>query len=396
MPQPEPVVRTVTDAMRLGRHRVPVGHRVRRGDGGVRGRPVGLDGRRRRHPAGPRRDAGRGRAPAAGHRPGRRGRHQPAGVPTVRRVRRPRRPPAGERAARRRRPARPGSLDRAFAEATATGRRAAYLLCHPHNPTGTLHTRGRAAGGRRAGRPARRAGGRRRDPRPARARRRAAGSCPRRRRSPTRSPCTPRRRRSTWRACAPRSRYPDRRRWTTSPACPRSSPTASRTSARSPSRPPTARAAPGWTRCSTGSGTTSALVADLLAEHLPAAVWSPPEATYFAWIDLRALDAVRGGSGSGPARPAPRPSRAQPRTDVRRRGDRLRPPQPGRLDGDADGRRGPARSRPGGASQPIRDQDPPPEDSCRPPERADLSLRSPRKGPRLYNEVMGDRRGEVR
>ena len=42
------------------------------------------------------------------------------------------------------------------------------------------------------------------------------------------------------------------------------------------------------------------LVADLLGEHLPAAVWSPPEATYFAWLDLRALDAVR--EGADPAR----------------------------------------------------------------------------------------------
>ncbi|WP_109472573.1 MalY/PatB family protein [Ornithinimicrobium cavernae] len=31
-------------------------------------------------------------------------------------------------------------LARAFGEATAGGRRAAYLLCSPHNPTGTLHT----------------------------------------------------------------------------------------------------------------------------------------------------------------------------------------------------------------------------------------------------------------
>lgn len=31
-------------------------------------------------------------------------------------------------------------LDRAFGEATAGGKRAAYLLCSPHNPTGTLHT----------------------------------------------------------------------------------------------------------------------------------------------------------------------------------------------------------------------------------------------------------------
>jgi len=32
------------------------------------------------------------------------------------------------------------SLERSFETATAAGRRAAYLLCHPHNPTGTLHT----------------------------------------------------------------------------------------------------------------------------------------------------------------------------------------------------------------------------------------------------------------
>lgn len=31
-------------------------------------------------------------------------------------------------------------LDRAFVDATSGGRRAAYLLCSPHNPTGTVHT----------------------------------------------------------------------------------------------------------------------------------------------------------------------------------------------------------------------------------------------------------------
>ncbi|MFD0972602.1 MalY/PatB family protein [Plantactinospora endophytica] len=34
----------------------------------------------------------------------------------------------------------PDALDRAFAEAVAGGRQAAYLLCSPHNPTGTVHT----------------------------------------------------------------------------------------------------------------------------------------------------------------------------------------------------------------------------------------------------------------
>ncbi|WP_246117332.1 MalY/PatB family protein [Cellulomonas composti] len=34
----------------------------------------------------------------------------------------------------------PAALDDAFARARAGGGRAVYLLCHPHNPTGTLHT----------------------------------------------------------------------------------------------------------------------------------------------------------------------------------------------------------------------------------------------------------------
>lgn len=34
----------------------------------------------------------------------------------------------------------PAALDTAFRNATARGRRAAYLLCNPHNPTGTVHT----------------------------------------------------------------------------------------------------------------------------------------------------------------------------------------------------------------------------------------------------------------
>ncbi|HET9379849.1 MAG TPA: aminotransferase class I/II-fold pyridoxal phosphate-dependent enzyme [Streptomyces sp.] len=34
----------------------------------------------------------------------------------------------------------PAALEEAFARAVAGGRRAAYLLCSPHNPTGTVHT----------------------------------------------------------------------------------------------------------------------------------------------------------------------------------------------------------------------------------------------------------------
>ena len=41
------------------------------------------------------------------------------------------------------------ALDRAFTAATAEGRGAAFLLCSPHNPTGTVpHTRRTADGGR--------------------------------------------------------------------------------------------------------------------------------------------------------------------------------------------------------------------------------------------------------
>jgi len=35
----------------------------------------------------------------------------------------------------------PDGLDRAFGQAVSAGRSAAYLLCSPHNPTGTVHTR---------------------------------------------------------------------------------------------------------------------------------------------------------------------------------------------------------------------------------------------------------------
>ena len=38
------------------------------------------------------------------------------------------------------------TLDAAFADAVAGGRRAAYLLCNPHNPTGVVHTEAELAG----------------------------------------------------------------------------------------------------------------------------------------------------------------------------------------------------------------------------------------------------------
>lgn len=55
-----------------------------------------------------------------------------------------------------------------FAEVTARGDRAAYLLSNPHNPTGTVHTPDEPGGPRPGRRRARRPGGLRRDPRSAR------------------------------------------------------------------------------------------------------------------------------------------------------------------------------------------------------------------------------------
>ncbi|GMA35519.1 hypothetical protein GCM10025876_17230 [Demequina litorisediminis] len=56
-----------------------------------------------------------------------------------------------------------GTLEEAFASATAGGHSAAYLLCNPHNPGGTAHTREEPGAGRRACRALRRPGGGRRD-----------------------------------------------------------------------------------------------------------------------------------------------------------------------------------------------------------------------------------------
>ena len=43
--------------------------------------------------------------------------------------------------------------------------------------------------------------------------------------------------------------------------------------------------------------TNRALLARLLAEHLPEIVWTPPQATYLAWLDCRPL-----GLGDDPTR----------------------------------------------------------------------------------------------
>ena len=51
---------------------------------------------------------------------------------------------------------------------------------------------------------------------------------------------------------------------------------------------PTTTATPGWPRWSSGSTSSAPCSVDLLAEHLPEARMRPLEATYLAWLDLRA------------------------------------------------------------------------------------------------------------
>ena len=70
------------------------------------------------------------------------------------------------------------------------------------------------------------------------------------------------------------------------------------TSARSRPRPPTGRGTHGSTLCSPWSTTTAVSLAELLAERLPEARYTPPAAGYLAWIDLSAY-----GLGADPAAP---------------------------------------------------------------------------------------------
>ena len=76
------------------------------------------------------------------------------------------------------------------------------------------------------------------------------------------------------------------RRSASTPAC----------SACSPPRPPSATATSGSTPCSPGSTPTATLLGERLAAELPEIGWTPPEATYLAWLDCRAL-----GLGDDPA-----------------------------------------------------------------------------------------------
>ena len=53
---------------------------------------------------------------------------------------------------------------------------------------------------------------------------------------------------------------------------------------------------PGWRRCVAYLDGNRRLLADLLAERLPEVGYTPPEGTYLAWLDCRAL-----GLGDHPA-----------------------------------------------------------------------------------------------
>lgn len=197
-----------------------------------------------------------------------------------------------------------GALDAAFATATAGGRRAAYLLCHPHNPTGTLHTAAElAAVGELAARHGVRVVA-----------------------DEIHAPLVT----GTDDAGAPL------------PFVPTTSVIPSAIALHSASKAfhlaalkaavavpgPDARAdlarlpeivlhgvshlgalahATALRECGSwldavldGLRHHQRLLADLLAAHLPDARWSPPDATYFAWIDLRDVPAVR--AGADPAR----------------------------------------------------------------------------------------------
>ena len=192
-----------------------------------------------------------------------------------------------------------GALEDAFVRARAVGRRTAYLLCHPHNPTGTLHTAAelRAVGELAATHGVRVVADEIHAPLvPTAADGSAPGSSRRPPRSPTRSPCTPRPRRSTWRACGRRWRCPVRRRPPTWRDCRRSSGTASCTWAPSRRRVALRTCTPWLDEVLQGIGENQRLVARLLADALPAAVWPVPDATYFAWLDLRAVPVVRDGA----------------------------------------------------------------------------------------------------
>lgn len=191
------------------------------------------------------------------------------------------------------------SLDRAFGEATAAGGRAAYLLCHPHNPTGTLHTADelRAVGELSARHGVRVVADEIHAPL-------VLGPGSRFVPTTTQIPDAI--------ALHSASKAFNLAGLRAAVAVP--GPDAVADLARLPAvvadgvthlgalaQRTAYREGDSWLdEVLDGLRQNQLLLAELLAEQVPAAVWSPPEATYFAWIDLRALDAVR--AGGDPAR----------------------------------------------------------------------------------------------
>ncbi len=194
-------------------------------------------------------------------------------------------------------------LGEAFAHARAQGRRAAYLLCHPHNPTGTLHT---AAELRSVGELAARHGVRVvadeiHAPLIPTA---ADGSAPQFVPTTTQIPDAI--------ALHSASKAFNLAGLRAALAVP--GPAAAEDLARLPelvghgvmhlgavAQIAALRDCGPWLdEVLRGLGENQRLLAGLLADAMPDAVWPVPEATYFAWLDLRGMPAVR--AGADPAR----------------------------------------------------------------------------------------------
>ncbi|GCD20061.1 cystathionine beta-lyase [Cellulomonas algicola] len=197
-------------------------------------------------------------------------------------------------------------LAAAFAAATTDSRRAAYLLCHPHNPTGTLHTAAELAA---VGELARRYGVRVvadeiHAPLVTAGRGEQDGARPRFVPTTTVIPS----------AIALHSASKAFNLAALKAAVAVPGPDARADLARLPeivlhgvshlgavAHTTALRDCGDWLDAVLdGLRHNQRLLSDLLATHLPAARWAPPDATYFAWLDLRDVPAVR--DGADPAR----------------------------------------------------------------------------------------------
>lgn len=192
-----------------------------------------------------------------------------------------------------------GALEDAFVRARTVGRRTAYLLCHPHNPTGTLHTAAelRAVGELAATHGVRVVADEIHAPLVPTA---ADGSAPRFVPTTTQIPDAI--------ALHSASKAFNLAGLRAALAVP--GPVAAADLARLPeivghgvmhlgalAQSVALRTCTPWLdEVLQGIGENQRLVARLLADAVPAAVWPVPDATYFAWLDLRAVPVVRDGA----------------------------------------------------------------------------------------------------